>query len=174
MKKIVSLAMVTLLALAGCGIDGKNRVPDPVPDHAVDPNIQTREVRIDFAARDINNDLIVGRKIIGTAKMIDASGKPMIGTDQKTGVEAPIVLPFKVETNEVGAAQARITYEIGAVKLEVVAILQGYNGDSMLMEVTGVFDELLPLGPGAVEICEITRKGGAIGACTCHADVILI
>lgn len=172
MKKIMLVAITILLALTGCGIDGKKPIPDPVPDHGA-PVIEAMTIKVEFSVRDIQNRSIAGRHIIGTAKMIDVQGKPMIGRDEKTGAEVPAVLPFQVTTNADGSATAQIRYDVGAVKLEIGAILQGYGGDALLMEISNVFDALMPLGSGSIEYCEITRKGGQIGACSVHADVIL-
>lgn len=163
--------LVCALLLPACTPTG---TPTPNPDHGNPASIApTVAVEIRFGVASIN-EAPAERYVIGEAKMIDKQGKVMLGRDQKTGREYPLVTPFKVLTYD-GEAFVQISYTPGtALYIDVSGHLQGRGGDTMHMEITNRdTGRLLPLAAGGLELCRVDKPPTEKGVCTTTAKVLV-
>jgi hypothetical protein len=162
--------LVCALLLTACTPTG---LPTPNPDHG--PATAPRNVYIDvqFNVHNIARTK-VERNVVGEAKMIDKQGKPMVGTDEKTGQTFPLTTPFRLITFD-GEAHLQVSYTPGtALYMEVSAHLQGYGGDRMTMALTNRdTGALVSLKPGGNSLCKIDKNPGQLGACTVVENILV-
>lgn len=170
--KVLACSAIALLAsaLAACSpVSGKNPVPDPVPDHG--PAAATPgQMRIYLSVHDISNAR-TERIVVGTAQAFGYDGKPITIRDEKTGAMNPAITPFKLRSID-GEAYVMVNYFPNTAYVKVSVILQGRGGDSMLMEITDLADNIMRVRGDGADYCEIIKPIGTLGACTTYADVV--
>lgn len=169
MKKLLFL-FAALLVLAGCTPTG---VPDPSPDHGGPGYVPPSYIELRFNVLNVANTK-AERYVIGEAKAFDKQNKPMLGRDEKTGQEYPIVTPYKILTFD-GEGVVQISYTPGAAwYIQISAHLQGNGGDSMLMEITNPANgNLMPWKDELPDICEVSGPPTRKGVCSLAADILV-
>lgn len=163
------LAAVALLALTACapGLSGKNKVPDPKPDHAA-PTYLTSPYRVDFAVfgQNVDGDSFPLKYDI-TVHGVERDGKPtvLIADDGVTDT----LLAFQMYTDGL----LTVTYTPNTISLTVDVDVYGTGGDNADLEVNDVkTDTALRPMIGALTYCVIPEHV-VKGSCRLQATVVV-
>lgn len=170
-RAILAIAC-TVLALAGCsGLNSKNPVPDPAPDHGANVEGQPGQLKVTITVHD-RNGARAERIVTGTAKALGVGNKPIVIRDEKTGHDVPAVIPFRARSID-GEAYLLATYHANTVTMRLDFIIQGYGGDAALMDIEDALGNEIGWAHNSVDYCEITRPPTQMGACVLFADIIV-